>query len=338
MRALVSRDVATSVDELLHGVTAREPLLQSDGKSGAHLERVVLDGRPYVVKHLDLGEDWTMRALGDLGCKTLQLWRSGLLDLLPACINQPIVAVAHDARRGPGGRATTLLMRDVGAWMVPEGDAPIPLEQHVRFLEHMATVHATFWDFDDTFGLTPRPNRYTELVPTTAAVEQACGSTAAVPPLLATGWARYPDRAPRGADVLLPLHDAPTPLIAGLAVTPSTFLHGNWKHGNLGTDDDGRTVLIDWESPGAGGATEDLAWYLAINCRRLPQAKEEAIAAYREALEGQGVDTDGWWDRQLGLALLGGALQFGWEKALGDDTDELEWWEERAVEGARLLP
>ena len=39
-------------------------------------------------------------------------------------------------------------------------------------------------------------------------------------------------------------------------------------------------------SPGAGRRLSDLAWYLAINCRRLPQSKEASIAAYREALEG----------------------------------------------------
>ena len=45
----------------------------------------------------------------------------------------------------------------------------------------------------------------------------------------------------------------------------------------------GRTVLLDWEQPGRGAALSDLAWYLAINCRRLPQSKEATIEAYRDA-------------------------------------------------------
>jgi aminoglycoside phosphotransferase (APT) family kinase protein len=118
---------------------------------------------------------------------------------------------------------------------------------------------------------------------------------------------------------------------------PQTFVHGNWKLDNLGTDADGRTVLLDWELPGRGAALSDLAWYLAINCRRLPQTKEEAIDTYRGALERHGVDTAPWWDTQLALCLLGALVQFGWEKAFGGYDDELAWWEARAIEGARLL-
>jgi hypothetical protein len=39
----------------------------------------------------------------------------------------------------------------------------------------------------------------------------------------------------------------------------------------------------------------------------------------------------------LALSLLGGLVQFGWEKAFGGLDDELAWWQQRAVAGARLL-
>ncbi|MCB9371527.1 MAG: hypothetical protein H6518_01935 [Microthrixaceae bacterium] len=42
------------------------------------------------------------------------------------------------------------------------------------------------------------------------------------------------------------------------------------------------------------------------------------------------------WARQLTLALLGTVVQFGWEKALGDDA-ELGWWCDRAAEGLAAL-
>ena len=54
--------------------------------------------QPYVVKYLDRATDWTLRASGVLGGPVVALWTRGLLDRLPDCINQPIVAVA----RGPG--------------------------------------------------------------------------------------------------------------------------------------------------------------------------------------------------------------------------------------------
>ena len=69
---------------------------------------------------------------------------------------------------------------------------------------------------------------------------------------------------------------------------------------------------------------------------RPPGSKEDAIEAFRRSLQGHGVDTDGWWDAQLDLGLLGTLVQFGWEKALGDEA-ELGWWCDRATEGAALL-
>jgi thiamine kinase-like enzyme len=125
-------------------------------------------------------------------------------------------------------------------------------------------------------------------------------------------------------------------LIDGLHTTPSTFIHGDWKLGNLGIARDGRTVLIDWSYPGEGPVCHELGWYLALNRARLPESKEATIGAFRVALERHAVPTAGWWDRQLALCLLGTLVQFGWEKALGD-ADELGWWCDRAREGAALL-
>jgi hypothetical protein len=334
---LVEQPVHESVESLLGHATVREPLLHSDSKSGARLERVQIDGEPFVAKWLDLRNDWTMRAVGDFGGTTLRLWRSGLLHALPACINQPIVAVAHDPATGPGGYGTVLLMRDVGEHLVPEGDTLLTLDQHHGFLDHMAQVHAAFWDFDDRWELIPTANRYFETSPWTAATEAELGSDAIVPPLIRQGWDAISAVAPRAAEVVVPLAHDPSPMVQALEATPLTFVHGNWKLGNLGTDDRGRTVLFDWESPGPGPACGELAWYLALNCRRIPESKEAALAAYRDALERHGVDTGPWWDRQCALALLGALVQFGWEKALGGYDDELAWWEARAVEGARLL-
>ena len=323
--------VADSVDTLLAGVSAREPLVGGAGKSGARLERVVIDGKRYVVKYLQLGEDWTMRAAGDLRGAAFTAWRRGLLARLPDCINQPIVGVCQD----PGGSA--VLMRDVSQWLVPVTDEVIPLEQHVRFLDHMAAMHAAFWDAGQEVEVIPVMHRYLELSGWTAEAEAAISSTHLVPRLIGQGWALLGEVAPRAAALVVPLSVDPGPLVEALWRTPQTFVHGNWKLDNLGTDADGRTVLLDWELPGRGAALSDLAWYLAINCRRLPQTKEQAIDAYRGALERHGVDTAPWWDAQLALCLLGALVQFGWEKAFGGYDDELSWWEARAIEGARLI-
>jgi len=59
-------------------------------------------------------------------------------------------------------------------------------------------------------------------------------------------------------------------------------------------------------------------------------------ASGRLALERHHVETAVWWERQLTLCLLGAVLEFGWEKALGDD-EELGWWCDRAAEGIAAL-
>jgi hypothetical protein len=322
---------SASVADLVAGATERTPLTEGAGKSGARLERVVIAGQPYVLKHLDLAQDWTMRASGCLRGASLLAWEKGLLARLPACINQPIVGVAAEDRGG------ALLMRDVTPWLVPVSDEPIGLDQHLRFLRHMAALHAAFWACGGECEVVPVMHRYLELSPWLAQAEAAVGSEHLVPRLVGQGWPRLAEVAPAAAAVVAPLARDPGPLVEALETTPQTFVHGNWKLDNLGTDERGRTVVLDWEQPGRGAPLSDLAWYLAINCRRLPQAKEDAIAAYRQALEEAGISTEPWWERQLALCLLGALVQFGWEKALGGYDEELAWWEAQAVRAAPLL-
>jgi hypothetical protein len=329
---VVNVPVAESVDELLAGASEREPISDSAGKSGARLERVLIDGVPHVVKYIRRADDWTMRAAGDLRSTTYTVWSRGLLHRLPDCINQPIVALARD------GDGCAVLMRDVGEWLVPVSDEPVPLAQHLRFVDHMAAFHAAFWDAGEDIEVVPVMHRYLELSSWTAEAEAAIGSTHLVPRLIHKGWPRLAEVAPRTAAVVTPLALDPGRLVAALSTTPQTFVHGNWKLDNLGTDPAGRTVLLDWELPGRCAPLSDLAWYLAINCRRLPQTKEATIAAYRAALEQYGVDTAPWWDAQLALCLLGALVQFGWEKALGGYDEELAWWETQAIPAAHLLP
>jgi hypothetical protein len=330
-------NVADSIDDLLAGATQREPMTHTDSKSGAGFERVVIDGEPFVVKYLDVRDDWTMRSTGQLEYAPVVLWRRGLLQRLPSCFEQPIVGMAHADLDGEQGRRFALLMRDVGRWLVPEGDDTLPLALHMQLLDHLAALSAAFWGGGHDLEVVPMTNRYLETSPWTAITEASIGSDAVIPPLIAEGWKRFPHVAPAAAELVIALANDPSPLAAALETTPVTFVHGNWKLGNLGCTDDGRTVIIDWETPGIGTACSELAWYLAINSARLPHSKEDAIDSFRAALERHGVDTGPWWDRQLALALLGGCVQFGWEKALGGRNAELEWWEARAVEGASHL-
>jgi hypothetical protein len=306
----------------------------ADGKSAATLDRVQLAGAPYIVKKVAFAGDWLMQAIGDRDGAAVKAWAAGVMDRLPACIDHATVAM--ECTRTDHGAVITIVMRDVGPWLVPEGDTPVPLEQHRRFLDHMAALHAEFWGWTDDIGLIPLFDRYSIMTPARIEAAAKASPEAVVPPLVLDGWRRLPDRAPSMAKTLFALHADPSPLVRAVEGTPTAFLHGDWKIANLGTGPDDRTILVDWSFPGAGPPCAELAHYLALNRARMPESKEAAITAYREALERRGIDTAPWWDRQLALSLLGIVVALGWEKALGDD-DELHWWEARVAEGAALL-
>jgi hypothetical protein len=320
--------------ELVARATDRRVLAAADGKSGARLERALIDGEAHVIKTVGFCDDWLMQAIHDTGGAAVRAWSAGLMDRLPPCLDHATVAMACE--QTPGGPVITIVMRDVGEWLVPEGDAAVALEQHLRFLDHMAALHAAFWGWTDDVGLIGLHDRYSLMTPERIAVAGLASPDAVVPPLILDGWRQLPSRAPAMAETLFALHADPTPLVTAVGMTPSTFLHGDWKMANLGSHPDGRTVVIDWSFPGAGPACAELAHYLALNRTRLPHSKEAAIAAYRDALESHGVATAGWWDHQIALSLLGIMCALGWEKARGDDN-ELRWWEARVAEGAALL-
>ena len=100
--AIGAPPLAATVDDLVAGASSRTPLTVDDSKSGARFERVVVDGEPFVLKHLDRRDDWIMRQTGDVGCVPVRIWESGVFDLLPECIDHTTVGAARDADRGCG--------------------------------------------------------------------------------------------------------------------------------------------------------------------------------------------------------------------------------------------
>ncbi len=324
-------EIAGSLEGLLAEADSREAWQPADTKSGARFERLIIGGARYVLKYQDPRDDWLLRATGDRGERYVLLWQRGLLDRLPDVIDHAVVAADWD---GTVGR---VLLRDVSAALLPPA-RQLALDQHLRFLDHMAALHAAFWGWHDDVGLTPLDVRYLMFSPAIAAKEAALGSAAVVPKVMAQGWAKLFGVSPRLDDAVSPLLKDPAPLVAALEKLPRTFVHGDWKAANIGSHPDGRTVLLDFgELPGQASPLADLSWYLALNSDLLPEGKDAAIGSYRAALERHGIDTGGWWEAAVGLELLGTMLQFGWEKVLGGAGPELTWWEARAEDGTRWL-
>lgn len=326
--------VARSIAELVDGATPGEVFRPGDARSGSTFQRFVVDGEPHLLKTLSYDSDWIMRVTGDVDYRAYRLWCSGLMHRLPDCIDH---AVVGEALEGSGTAAIhAVLMRDVGPAMIPEGDDPVPADTHRGLLDGLAALSAAFWGWRDDLGLTTMVDRLRFFSMRRLEPEVARPDPADVPPIAVNGWTLLADRDPALHKLCTDLHEQPGPLVRAIATTPSTFLHGDWKMGNLGRHPDGRVVLVDWAYPGAGPACWDLGWYLALNRARLPEAKEDCVAHFGESLSARGVDTAGWYQVQMALALLAVAVTFGWEKAYGDDA-ELDWWARRAFEGAAML-
>src|SRR5690242_5155848 len=320
----------TTTPELLAVATDRERLRPPDARSGAVFERFRVGERRYFLKRLRPDDDWITRVTGDRDFRTAKAWRAGLMRRAEAAVVHAVLDVAVV------DGALAVLMDDVGDRLVPPGDAPVARAVHHALLDGLAGLAATFAGWRDDVGLVPMADRFRFFAPDHIAEELRRPDADGVLRAAAAGWARLDERAPAVAAVVRAVHRRPESLAAALARTPSTFLHGDPKMGNLGVTADGRAILLDWAYPGAGPATWELGWYLALNAARLPETKEDAIDRYAAGLRCRGIVTAPWFDQQLTLALLGVTATLAWEKALGGD-DELGWWCERALSGAALL-
>ena len=331
---LIRRPVAGSVDELLDGArrlgvvpTRRRPV-ERRLRAGRDRRRAVRGQvRPSRPRLHDAGVGRRrMPAAAGVGV--------GLMDLAPAAIDHATLGAAPWGRNGWGA---ALLMRDVSDDLPELGDDADRSETH-----HL--------------GLPRRHRRAGGTAVGLSTVSSACSPTGCVGPgsvphhstaRRRSGGRR---RCPRslttvGRDSRFERRPTWSPRSTSCATTPrrsrrrcrrprrrSFTVTGRSE--TSGRAADGRVVLLDWAYPGEGPVCHELAWYLALNRARIPHGhtKETTIDDFRSALERHGIATAGWWDLQLSLCLLGAVVQFGWEKALGDD-DELGWWTDVARQG-----
>jgi hypothetical protein len=327
-RELTRRAPAATVEDLFAGAESREPMKTADSKSSAQFERVTIAGERYVVKHFS-GDDWLAEASADTTARAVSMWEEGVYDATADIVDSTVVGAARDGDLYPAA----LLMRDAGDVLLPV-DAAVDARTHAAIVEAMAALHARFWERPPLATYMPFALTYSILSPAQARAERAHLDRSDVLRMVEPGWREVLADVP-ALRAVLPLLDDATRLVRALATTPKTFVHSDFKMGNLGCHPGGTIVLLDWDRPTIGPATTDLAWYLAVNCDRLPESKDDTVARYRDALEARGVATREWWNTQLPLALLGGFLQLGWSKA--GQPDELAWWAERVVPVAQSL-
>lgn len=318
---MLNEPIGPRISSLLAEAVWREPLIAVDAKSGSALERLrMADGRMFVLKRMVPAQDWLMRATGDTG-RLLSLWQSGVLARVPPSIEHGIVAVERD------GEGVLVLMRDLSSALLPD-DLVLTRDQGRRVLRAMAALYDQFWE-ESLEGLCSVRDLYLMLSPATAERERE--GSHEVPHLIRRGWEAFADIVPEDvANAVFTVLADPAPLADELARHETTLIHGDLKLGNIGLLGHA-VVLLDWDRMGVAPPAVDFAWYLAINASRIAATREQLIDDFRVAL-GDRHD-----EGCLQLALLGGLVQLGWNKALDAtqnpdatvrerERSDLDWW------------
>src|SRR5260370_8402686 len=242
--------VTRSAAELLARALSGERLVPADARSGAVFERGVVGSDRYFGKRFGFASDWVMRVSGDRVGRQYLVWRTGIMDRSPGCIDHTVVAMGVD---GAGEEAVlTIVMREVGEYLVPPGDAVLPSGQHAGFIAHMAALHSAFWGGDDQPGLTTIAQRAPLFPPEVIAAELAAPVVPTPIAAAAAGWNALAVRSPLLWQLARLVHDRPEALTGPPSRTPRTFLPGARKLGNPAGHPDGRTLLLDWTPPRAG--------------------------------------------------------------------------------------
>lgn len=305
----------------------RHPVADSDGKSGATLERAVLaDGRSVVVKRFDPGTDLVMRITGDERGREVAMWESGIFDRLPAGVGHAVIGGWFDDD-GLG----VLVMRDLGDAVLTWQSRVTP--DHCRaMLRSVASLHRAFHE-QPPDGLTPldavvgifepariRPYEHEELAG-----------------YALRGWEIWADLVTDdvGEQVLALAQDA-TPLSRALRKHPLTMIHGDLATVNMAFEADHLT-LIDWGIATAAPGAVDIGRFLAGCAHVLDVDPDAFVAMYREEA------ADLFDEQATRLGLLSGLVWLGWNKVLdiAEHPDEavrerekaaLPWWLDRARE------
>lgn len=307
-------------------VVERVPLTAHVGKSGAALERWVLDdGSRLVAKRLAPGSDLLMSLTDDLGCREYTIWESGLLDHLPDGVAH---AVVTGWREQDGA---VLAMRDLGGDVLTWADRLDP-GQCRWVLQRLAELHNAFSEVSlDSWAesLTDLPAFVTLFSPDR--LRPHVDSPSEIPRLAIRGWQLFEQQVPSDvAGPVLELLARPGPLVSALRSCPCTLVHGDFAVVNLAIEP-GVLVLLDWSMSTHAPGAVDVARFIAGCASVVDLSREEIIAAYADAAGSA------FHEPSMRLALLAGTIWLGWNKALDAqehpdaairdrEREDLDWW------------
>lgn len=313
------------IAELLARVSGRVPLDGHDGRSGAALERGVLDkGRRVIVKTVAPDHDLTLALGDDPTGRERRLWASGVLDDLPAGIGHSILAA------GWLDGVLVTVMRDLeGA--VLTWDRPVSSDDVDRVFTGLAAMHRRFADRAPD-GLCDLRTRATLFAPDRVAPLADDHELARA---VLAGWEHFVELVPTAvADAVLTALRQPDHLTTVLASGPTTLCHGDAWLVNIALTDH-EVVLLDWNLATRGPASLDLIDFVVGCAAHVALPAEVVLTKARQACRNLVDDTV--WHASLFWALC----ELGWNKALDatihpDQRErararrELEWWAHQA--------
>ena len=312
------------MNDLLERIVDRVAVDGHDGRSGAHLERGVLDGRRVIVKTVEPDGDLSLLLGGDPGGRERRLWVDGVLDRLPPGTGHALIAAGWT-----GGLLVTV-MRDLGAAVLSWDRRITPAELR-RLFDGLSAVHRAFAARPPD-GLCDLATRVTLFAPDGfAPLAERFDLVAAV----RHGWERFAELVPAAiAEAVFATLRDPARLVAALGTAPPTLCHGDAWLVNMALTSD-EVVLLDWALATRGPGSVDLVAFTVGCASHVDLPRAAVLSAAREACRPL-VDNPAW-DATVFWALC----ELGWNKAHDATThadptqraaasDELGWWVARA--------
>ncbi len=304
--------------------SVRREMLNVAHLSGSELQEILLEtdaGQTrLILKEFQPARDWVMRLTHDTLTREAMMFAHGIYTRMPREIFVPVIAIARN------GESWATLMRDVSAELLP--NQPLSQYNAQLLLEHLAALHAQFWNDatlqNSALGLSLIQDFLTILSPARVQAEIDAGRANVVMEMAARGWQEFFSSAPNDVrEIVRAVQENPATLMRELETMPQTLVHGDYKIDNLGMASNHQTIALDWQDATRGAGVLDLGYFLALNAKRLPFSKEDAIEMYRNALNARGYFVS---TREIEIGLLaGGALRLLWSLIL-NQQNQLEWW------------
>jgi hypothetical protein len=253
------------------------PFDSHDGFSGNTMSFMQAGDQKLVMKRLRPKYDWKSIASQDHRSRSVVVWQYGLLDRIRPHMEHKIIAACRDIE----GHA--ILMHDVTVGLFYGNE--ITRETVYLLLDALAAMHAIYWEDeslqDPALGLCEVeklikiswPEHCTAYSHDTKTIE-----------MINKGWeALFDLLAPDVRDLIQLLMAQPQVMVNKLAKFPSTFIHADYRTGNLALlSDANQVVALDWQDASYAPAVLCLCWFIISG--GIFEIQEDAAEYYRQQL------------------------------------------------------